>query len=544
MSDGRDVPWFLQRLALDGAADQRAIRRAYAREVKRIDQGADAEGFQLLREAYETALRWEQYQRYSAQQDADAAPDGMANAVPTASHGGSDAARPAAVPDALPASGPEGGSAASAPPGAVATGGPTDPEPSGAPTASSPDPLQFSQQLSADVFEAFIAGCSGLAQGRTLRDAAAWEQHLRTCLHDDRLMNLAARDIFEARIVHLLASGWRSGHETLLEAAADVFHWRSDRHRLRQFGHAGALLDRAIDERSMFDNQEPEHQAAQRQVIARLRDGDVPDSQQLRADMPLVEQLVTRFPTWLELVTSTENIEQWRAFHAALPPEQRHAMQAVAERQAEPVHKSGWGTARSVVFWLLLATAGLRFMHHVADQPWTPPAVSDNAGKRKLDAEYDALMAKYEAHRVAREAEEAARKSAGAVQPTPVPTPVPQAPPRYTDPASERIAEIRSRIRYRLTHMETPGKYRAEFNVQLDGNGKIAKVELGKPSGLPQYDAAVERAIRETEPFPPGTTPKFRLLYGMEIIEKPAAPASGQAATAADGAAAPESPPQ
>lgn len=539
MSDSRDVPWFLQRLALDGAADQRAIRRAYAREVKRIDQGADAEGFQLLREAYETALQWEQYQRYCAQQEADQGADAapltvMApDAVAESGETGGAAASPAAsttAPGTVPVSDDvEAGAAHAAVPAAPGT----------APPAAAAAPEIDPQQLSADVFEAFIAGCSALAQGRTLHDAAPWEQHIRTCLHDDRLMNLAARDIFEARIVHLLASGWRNGHETLLEAAADAFQWRSDRHRLRQFGHAGAIVDRAIDERSMFDNQEREHKAAQRQVIARLRDGELPDSQQLRADMPHVEQLVVRFPTWLDLVTSMENVELWRTAHAALPPEPQQVMQAAPDMPSRPVRKSGWDSARRAAFWLLLATAALRVLHHVADRPSTPPAATYAADRQKLDAEYDALMEKYDAHRVAREAEDA-RKAARTVHPAPAP----QAPPRFTPPNSERVAEIRSRIRYRLTHMETPGQYRAEFNVQLDGNGHIAKVELGKPSGLPQYDAAVERAIRETAPFPPGTTPKFKLLYGMEIVEKTAAPAPGQAPNAPADGTAPESPPQ
>jgi hypothetical protein len=429
MSGSRDVPWFLQRLALDGAADQRAIRRAYAREVKRIDQGADAEAFQLLREAYETALQWEQYQRYCAQQEADQGAGGAApgRMAPDATADGAGAG-PVPQGDATAPAALSLSAAPAATPGTVPVSGGTQagaahPALPAADAAQEIDPQQIdSQQLSADVFEAFIAGCSGLAQGRTLHDAAAWEQHIRACLHDDRLMNLAARGIFEARIVHLLASGWRNGHETLLEAAADAFQWRCDRHRLRQFGHAGAIVDRAIDERSMFDNQEREHKAAQRQVIARLRDGELPDQQQLRADMPHVEQLLVRFPTWLDLVTSMENVELWRAAHAALPPEPRQAMQAAPDMPSGPVRKSGWESARRAAFWLLLATAALRFIHHVADRPGTPPAATYTADRQKLDAEYDALMEKYHAHRVAREAEEA-RKAARPRQPAPAPAP-------------------------------------------------------------------------------------------------------------------------
>lgn len=49
---------FLEYLGLGGDADASAIRRAYARELKLIDQATQATKFQQLREAYDAALAW------------------------------------------------------------------------------------------------------------------------------------------------------------------------------------------------------------------------------------------------------------------------------------------------------------------------------------------------------------------------------------------------------------------------------------------------------------------------------------------------------
>jgi hypothetical protein len=52
-----DVPWFLQQLGLPPGSDERAIKRAYAQRLKKIDTSTDIEGFTRLREAYEAALQ-------------------------------------------------------------------------------------------------------------------------------------------------------------------------------------------------------------------------------------------------------------------------------------------------------------------------------------------------------------------------------------------------------------------------------------------------------------------------------------------------------
>jgi len=60
---------------------------------------------------------------------------------------------------------------------------------------------------------------------------------------------------------------------------------------------------------------------------------------------------------------------------------------------------------------------------------------------------------------------------------------------------------IKPRIVYAVPDGTPSGTY-ADFDVDLLPTGEILRVRLVRSSGLPGYDAAVERAIRRTDPFP------------------------------------------
>lgn len=451
----RDSFPFLIRLGLRPDADAKDIRRAYARELKKIDQSADPAGFQDLREAYEVALQWHAHQQFTAAQEA--------------AHETGAAPEPAAEPPALPESAP-------------------------APAAPEPEPEHDDPYFLADqAFQKFGASIAMLVQRNDARHQSLWRTVLQRSLDDDRLLNLTARTIFEARLAHLLASGWQPGHETLFVVASEVFEWVRDSRRILQFGEAGAMVNRAIDEWKLYESLSPHAIGTFKQVIQYVRATPKPEGVAGRNDLMLFHQLAGRFYTWLAIIIDREVLEDWcnAANAEAQRPGPAPAQQLMSpmEPHVEPEQpkESPWTRPGNVLPMLFLLIALIRgCMSMVEDKPkgFYPPAED-----RRTHAQ------------VAQD----------------------------KDPQKERIEEIRSRIKYKWPANTASGEYAAEFEVFIDAEGAVLGMNKLRSSGNQDYDAAVEKAIRETKPFPVGTRTRFTLRYGV-TFNKPAPP-KGKPAT-------------
>jgi hypothetical protein len=212
----REARWPWSVLDLPGKSAEADIRRAYARKLKTIDQTAEADKFQALRQAYDVALR-------------------MASAKPIARQ---KTVRTGALPEV------------DARPAPLAVEAPLVIRLDAAPPADQDGP----QGETRIRFQALLAALNGPDEnddaGRRIRQAL--QDPLTSDPSCAPAIELAIRDLVRRSIADHPPPDWpRSIDRDTLRALDDRFHWLSDFRMFRaRFGYdedlKGRLLDRAF----------------------------------------------------------------------------------------------------------------------------------------------------------------------------------------------------------------------------------------------------------------------------------------------------------
>lgn len=333
---------FLRHLGLDDEADERAIRRAYAQRLKQIDQEADPEGFQALREAYETAMGWAHY----VQQPALAA--AQEETATTLAESTPEATQPAPQPP---------------------SGQTSDKDTS---HARQTDPDAIARSVLDELLERL--------QHRPPQNLSEGRELLEGMLDDPRLLDLDAQFLFEWGLASIFAQGWKSGHEFLFGPAMGTFNWREDRSRLMRLGHAGRFIDVAINELEMYDRQLNTRRTPQRDLIRRLRDARRPSDRVLIQELPLAEQLVATWPNWLHVVTNTQNIQKWREWDSEVPRWRRavtgkpHGTVTKPQAKTKPPESQNSQNFAGILFLVLALLGGLSKVLSPSSDPYKPPS--------------------------------------------------------------------------------------------------------------------------------------------------------------------------
>ncbi|WP_426337892.1 TonB C-terminal domain-containing protein [Pseudoduganella sp. S-14] len=451
----RDTFPFLLRLGLDAGADAKDIRRAYARELKKVDQEADPDGFQELRQAYEVALQWQAHQEFEGQ-----------------------AAVPAGVEEAA---GTQQAAAAEPAPPIVAQPAPDDP-----------------YQLADQAFTQFQSSAQELVSKNESRHQSRWRETLQASLSHDSLLNLTARTIFEARIAHLLATGWKPGHETLFVAASEVLDWARDSRRIQQFGEAGAMVDRAIDQWKLYESMSAHSMGTVKQLIQTVRNTPNPERLAARDDLILFHQLTDRFYHWFSIIIDREILQKWhQAAQAEIARNGTTGAVPLGEAPVESSSKSGWTwSGWQITFMIILLVKGCAALLTSGSHGPSYPSATGQA---------DPVAYQNAVNQAMREELQAAKTL--------------QIAPEEAPPTEQQLEAVRRQVFYVPEPGKGSGVLKASFAVELDGMGKVINVQRTQSSSDQAYDEAVARTLKHTTVFPPGTQRKFPVSFSYRLPE-------------------------
>ncbi|UWE16636.1 hypothetical protein [Herbaspirillum huttiense] len=352
------LPACLQLLGLDADADERSVRKAYARELKLLDQQQQPDQFQVLHEAYQAALSWCRAPRPQAD-DLD----------PVQSD--AEQAEPVSAPSPLEPPPP-----------------PVRPSyaqhharlliPRDVPVFTAVDVTPWHERA-ATHWSVVRGRFRALAAAPDGDDAAGWTQLLNELLSQEQWQELRARPWLEQQIADLLADGWRPGHHHLFEAAAEVFHWHQDVVRLKALGEAGKTLGLALDQKHHFDHYASSQNQTRPRAIARLRNPRPPQPHEIEQLMWSLQPLVQRYPQWMNVVTSMVNYQQWN--ESGQPSSPTDESDASFDRTLERRHQIAvWC---GVLVFLLIASFALATGWTVAHEE---PAHKSRAPFGELEA--------------------------------------------------------------------------------------------------------------------------------------------------------------
>jgi TPR repeat protein len=314
------LPEFFIRYEVASDADQRSVKRAYAKVLKTIDQETQAQAFQELRDLYEEALRWIQYRDWQIEQErlqaiedeaklADNDRQELEYRVQTQDEIKHDEHASTSNPrhsDTIEVNNAEQLERSSdLPPSAEnAIQDPVDPNLTASSQITEPEaylPAVLANEVFAELGHAF-------ANAAPKQEVAL----LNACLDDERLIDLEARDIFEWFVIRHIAQGWSHPNGDLFHAAVEVFGWDKDSSRLQRFDEPGQIVDRALTEYAIFQQMDVNTQKKQIELNCRLRNSEIPKKSYLKDNMMMLNFMMENYPTWIALNVSREYLQAWQ----------------------------------------------------------------------------------------------------------------------------------------------------------------------------------------------------------------------------------------
>lgn len=319
-------------LGISPTTDQKAIRRAYAALLKRTDQAGDPEGFAALREAYERARAWAEWQR---EQDDDAPEPG-----PSPMETETAAAPPSLDP-------------ASAQDESRPTGTPLAGEAAPAWTVSEPAPGPTPEQQAEGVIH----------WTRTLMQAAA-DQHttlLGKAMLDERLSRLDAVEQLSASLAQSIRDQ-PDRQLALFEAATRHFGWNEVGQPFPDDWNLSLWFQRIQDQMEFLARLPPEQYPAMQAALRAARRWRKPMFWQAIKHGDSLETLCREAPDLAALDIGAGAATAWRG---------------AAARWLRGRWLLAWMSMHRIKVWVaIVCVLALIYMYHDAHRPLTYPQVA------------------------------------------------------------------------------------------------------------------------------------------------------------------------
>ncbi len=334
-----DLPWYFERLNIAPTDDRKTIRRAYAVELKKIDQAADPAGFERLREAYEQAQQWrpvfsdDEYQWDISDTDDETATNAAIDTeqptpttinitiepivflnddLETTSSANTstpipvfDNSQPEAASHNL-ADGPAFNPAL--PPVLPLTSSAVQPPPlPSAPPDLAVDALHedwYSQDP-----DALVEPLVQALEQRWLKGAAP-KNVLSHILQQPVLEAFECRDAFEQQVSALLLRMEYPFVWPAFKAASDQFAWAQEYRQVQRLGYASHWISQILDQNTLWHRQDNSSKQQQLADLQRLDKHDKISKHMARDVTPTVRVFVQQFPDLALLRIGRDKIDQ------------------------------------------------------------------------------------------------------------------------------------------------------------------------------------------------------------------------------------------
>ncbi|MBR7779020.1 tetratricopeptide repeat protein [Undibacterium rugosum] len=254
------LPAFIEEHQLATDADERSLKRAYAKKLKTIDQETQLHEFQALRESYEEALQWIAWRDTEQEDEATSQPAPDQEQLSTA--------QPAPVVAPEVADETETGTRAASPPQAR---GPS--------------------QEAADILQSLL---NHIHEHQPAQDQVT--ATLENILDSDIMLFFETRQAFEWYIASYLVQGWQSGKDLLFHAAVTAFRWREAKTRLSYLGPHAHALEQAMIELDEIAKRPEAIRHKYQEFMRKSRNQEQPDLPYLKVNLPLLARLNEAYP--------------------------------------------------------------------------------------------------------------------------------------------------------------------------------------------------------------------------------------------------------